>query len=194
MKKLWNTYRNLFRRTVKFITDAPDEWKKIAEEHPIHRECMTDIFLPMLVFEIIAAIITILFQESFVEIEKIVFQSISIVLRTVGGYYFVTYLAYRWIEYFFPSTYLRDDCEKVIAYGFMILMLVDTLVLITGNMLILYILYIGIAYEFLYAFRWVIDCNDRLRFPTMAIFTIMTIAIPNFLRLLFKILLPKAPI
>ena len=193
MSNLFATYKKLFKRLWHFIFNAPEEWEKIADEHPTRRQCVTNIFLPMLAIELFIAVCITLWEASHFEGERLAFKAISIVFCSLGGYYSVNYLTYRWLENRYPSTYLRDDCEKIIAYGFMILMAVDSLVLVTGNMIIWYALYAGIAYEYMFAFKSVFDSPEDDRITLNLIFTSLTIFIPTAIRVMFKLILPNAP-
>ena len=147
-----------------------------------------------MLMEIIAANVVIAMQGGEQRIARMVFVTLSVMLKIIAGYFICSFLTFKWIERIAPKTFLRDDCDKVLAYGFAVMMLIDSLVFLTGNFTLLYILYFGIGFQYYVASKYVLPMNSNLQSLSILVLTTLTIAVPKIFHLLFKIVLPKAPL
>ena len=182
------------KRILSMLMTPQAEWLQVSGEHPDHRQCVSRIFAPMLVFELAVTAASLFLWNDTVNAEQTVFRYIDIVLRNVGGYYIVKYLAYKYLDWRCKGIYLAEDSEKVVAYGFVFLMLTESLVILFGNLLVLYVFYFFIAVQYHFAFGTVLDSDEGRRPELTAVFFALTAGVPNLIRLLLHLLLTNAPV
>ena len=181
----------MFKQAWGIIVSTNAVWDKIVSEKVPVKTIRTTYVYPWIVISCVLMFLFCYIYASGKAFELAIINTIIETISLAGGYFISNLICFAYLKKYKPNLASKPDCERLIAYSFTVIILIEIITIVAPSLFFLKILCMYIAYLLWEGCRaiWLLKEDDRG--DIVLVFSITIIFVPIIIDKLIHWMLPN---